>query len=262
MNDYFKTTNQFIIYQYNNLRREHKSLVRKRDTIADLMIGSIFSSTENSYLAQFSFRAFLNSYLSANDTDLIHKYRKTINEKLDDPFLKNNLQEHFNRVNNFNSNPKRVSDEILNTNDLEVHNKISFSSGKDENTVKNLVDKNPGKVMYVEFWAPWCPPCMHSLKYSKQLISDFKNKDVEFVFICVSTNKKFWRQKVDELKIGGEQIYYDAETTRLVREKLGFFGIPYYLLINKKGVIVDFGYHLIPKNKDLKSRIEKLLKEK
>jgi thiol-disulfide isomerase/thioredoxin len=261
MSDYFKTTEQYEYYQINKLQNEHKNQIIKEDSFVGLVIGNIFSNTENNYLAQFTLRSFLNRALISNKTDLIYKYSEQINSRLVDPFLKNNFQENYNRANEFNNYPKRVSDAILSSNGIEVNNKISLLSGNEKNTVKGLIDKHPNKVIYVEFWAPWCPPCLHSLQYSKQLMTYFKNKDVEFVFICVNTNKKFWRQKVDELKMGGEHIYYDAEATRSIREKLGFFGIPYYLLINNKGVIVDFGYHLNPKNKDVKTRIEKLLKE-
>jgi thioredoxin 1 len=31
----------------------------------------------------------------------------------------------------------------------------------------------------VDFWAPWCSPCMGEMPFSKQLQKEFKNKDYE-----------------------------------------------------------------------------------
>ncbi|MBN2833331.1 MAG: TlpA family protein disulfide reductase [Candidatus Delongbacteria bacterium] len=145
-------------------------------------------------------------------------------------------------------------------NNIELNNGISLNSDNEKNTVKELIEANPGKVIYVDFWAPWCPPCIHYMQYSKQLITDFKNKDVEFAFICINSNEDLWREKLKELEIGGLHIFCDSETTRTIRKRFGFSGIPYYLLIDKEGVIVDFGLHLNPQIGTVKTQIEELLK--
>ena len=262
MKDYFETTEQFVTYRFMKLQKGYQNQISKNDTIVDLMIEDLFSSTDNNYLAQFSFRALLNVTLNSNKTDWTDKYKNQINSKLDDSFLRNNLQEHYDRINEFNKNPKRFTDAILGTkNNNELNNGISLHSNSEKNTIKELIETNPNKVIYVDFWATWCPPCLHDMQFSKQLINDFKNKDVEFAFICINSKEDLWKQKVNELKIGGQHIFCDFETTRLIRKRFGFSGIPYYLLINKEGDIVDFGNHLTPTHEYVKTQIEKYLDE-
>ncbi len=262
MSDYFKTTEQYVQYQIMKFQKEYRQPNFNKDTIVDIMIEDLFSTTENNYLAQFSLSTLLNFSLSSNKTDWIDNYRDQINSKIKDAFLKNNLQEHYDRVNEYNNNPKRFSDAILSSNNIiEPDKGISLKSNKEKNTVKELIDANPGKVIYVDFWATWCPPCLHYMQYSKQLIADFESKDVEFAFICINSNEDLWKEKIKELKIGGQHIFCDFETTRAIRKRFNFSGVPYYLLINKEGVIVDFGLHLNPQSGYAKTQIEKLLNE-
>ncbi len=262
MTDYFKTTEQYVQYHIMDLQNKYLKQDIKGDTIVDLMIEDLFLITENNYLAQFSLRTVLNISLTSNKTDWIDKYKDQINNKIDDPFLINNLRQHYDRVNEFNNNPKRFSDAILGLNNgIEFNNGISVNSESERNVVRNLIEENPGKIIFIDFWATWCPPCQHYMQYSKQLISEFKNKDIEFAFICINSKEDLWKEKINELMIGGQHIYCDFETTRSIRKRFGFSGIPYYLLINKEGVIVDFGPHLNPQSGYIKSQIEKLLNE-
>ncbi len=54
---------------------------------------------------------------------------------------------------------------------------------------KVQLSKLKGKVVLVNFWATWCPPCREELKHvQKQIIDHFKGKD--FVFLPISRGEK------------------------------------------------------------------------
>lgn len=73
----------------------------------------------------------------------------------------------------------------------------------------NLVDANgkesnlkdlKGKVVFINFWATWCPPCIAEMPSLQILYDKFKdNKDVVFLFIDVdsvpSKSKKFMEKR-------------------------------------------------------------------
>ena len=51
------------------------------------------------------------------------------------------------------------------------------------------LSKLKGKVVLVNFWATWCPPCREELKHvQKEIIDRFKGKD--FVFLPISRGEK------------------------------------------------------------------------
>ncbi len=52
----------------------------------------------------------------------------------------------------------------------------------------NLKDKK-GKVIILNYWATWCPPCRGEMPSLQRLYDDYKNK-VEFVFITSDEKEK------------------------------------------------------------------------
>ncbi len=38
-----------------------------------------------------------------------------------------------------------------------------------------------GQVIYIDFWASWCPPCIKSFPFMNQLIEDFKERGLQVV---------------------------------------------------------------------------------
>lgn len=268
--DYFDVASSYMHYYLFDLQESLKNInndVGLKDTITDWFIEKVFSSTENNYLAQLTVSSYYNMNLSFNKTELIgynsdimdSDISKHIDKNIDNPFLKATLLEHYDRVREYNKNPKHFSDAILNSNNVETNPGVTFNTRADNNIVKGFIDKNRGKVIYIDFWTTWCSPCIEGMKYSKELIDEFKNEDIVFAFFCLNSREDLWKQRINQLKIGGKHIYCDAEATISIRQRFGFSGIPYYMLVNKEGVIVDYGHHLLPQSEQLKIEFEKLL---
>ncbi len=99
-----------------------------------------------------------------------------------------------------------------------------------------------GKVVLVNFWATWCPPCREELKHvQKEIIDRFKGKD--FVFMPISRGEK---PSVVEAFIGKTgytfTVYLDPK-----QEVFKLFAtnyIPRNFLIGKDGKVkyVSVGY--------------------
>ena len=51
-----------------------------------------------------------------------------------------------------------------------------------------------GKVVYLDFWGTWCPPCLKEMPYSQALKKQFEGRDVVFVYISVGDAEAKWQQ--------------------------------------------------------------------
>jgi hypothetical protein len=92
-------------------------------------------------------------------------------------------------------------------------------------------------------------------------MKDFAGRDVEFIYINILDRVDSWQKTIKELGIEGKHFYCDGVETIAIRKRFNNPGVPFYLLTNKKGVIVDYGYHIVPQNEYTRQAIERLLNE-
>lgn len=116
-----------------------------------------------------------------------------------------------------------------------------------------------GKVVLINFWATWCPPCQLELKrVQKEIIDRFKGKD--FVFLAISREES--REQVAKFREKNGYIFpMGLDPERKVYSKFATATIPRNFIIDKKGKIVaiEVGY-TEESFKELIEKIEKLLK--
>ena len=125
----------------------------------------------------------------------------------------------------------------------------------DGKTVKLSDYKN--KVVLIDFWATWCPPCRRGIPDLIELQKEFK-KDLVVLGISVDSDTKGDVPAfVKGYGINYPIVYGDQGTAKLFG---GVSGIPTSFLVDKKGNIVDKHVGLVPKE-TLAIGIKKLIKE-
>lgn len=100
-----------------------------------------------------------------------------------------------------------------------------------------LMDTLRGKTVVVNFWAPWCGPCVEEMPDLTALHQEYQSRGVEFVGIGIdsASNIREFVQKVPvayPLAVAG---FAGTELTRSFGNAAG--GLPYTVVIDAQGVV-------------------------
>ena len=91
-----------------------------------------------------------------------------------------------------------------------------------------------GKVVVLEFWATWCPPCRASVPGLEKLHKAYKDKGL--VLLAVSMDEGGWDEVRSFIKESGI-TYTVLKGTEDVAMKYEVRSIPMMLVLNKEGKI-------------------------
>ena len=112
-----------------------------------------------------------------------------------------------------------------------------------------------GKVVIVDFWATWCPPCRKGIPDLIELQKEFKNN---LVVIGVSLDQDTKSDVVPFIKKYGINYPVVYGTNQVIMEYGSINAIPTSFVINKEGKIVDKHIGLVPKSEYVK-KIKEIL---
>ncbi|CAB5033690.1 MAG: redoxin family protein [Actinobacteria bacterium] len=129
-------------------------------------------------------------------------------------------------------------------------------------TTSEELQKYKGQVIYVDFWASWCVPCMHSFPFLNEMHEQLKEKGLQIVAINMDENLEDAKAFLEKIP-AKFKVVTDASTTAQCAKDFDVTAMPSSYLIDRKGIIhkVHLGFRSEDTN-ILRTEVEKLLSQK
>lgn len=117
------------------------------------------------------------------------------------------------------------------------------------------LSEHRGKVVFVDFWASWCPPCLESLPLYNDMYNELKDYGLEVIAVNLDENPQ---DGLDFLNKKPVDYLVASDPKGTMAEAYGLMGMPTSYLVDQQGVVtmVHKGF----KKKDLKEIKAKIIK--
>lgn len=219
-----------------------KEFVEKTAYYESVINDNIEKNKAPKIISQYKFALNSDLILPKTKNYLLHTLIQQISENLS---LKDfeTAYELFTK----NTTSKVLVDDISNkylVNYSELKKEIDsvhlISLDKTTTTLSEVIKKNKGKIIYVDFWASWCSPCIKEFPALKKLSKDFINKDVVFLYISLDSNYNEWKKASQDLSLDLNKNSFLA----INYPKANFYknlilkDIPRYIIFNKEGKLL------------------------
>ena len=101
-----------------------------------------------------------------------------------------------------------------------------------------------GKLVLVDFWASWCPPCRAEMPNLKKIYEKYKDQGFEIVGVSLDRTHDDWiKRGIEELGLPWKHMsdikYWDCAAAKIYSVS----SIPHTMLVGGDGIILARGLH-------------------
>ncbi len=91
-----------------------------------------------------------------------------------------------------------------------------------------------GQVVYVDFWASWCPPCIQSFSFMTQLTHDFKEKGLHVIGVNLDEDQQDAKDFLIQHPVNFSVL---MDETKQCAQDFGVIAMPSTYIIDKNGLV-------------------------
>ncbi len=93
-----------------------------------------------------------------------------------------------------------------------------------------------GYYLLIDFWANWCPPCIHNIPYLKSLSREFKSKPIKILSVSIDQAQETWKKSIQKLGYPGIHLW---DRNGILRTFFKVIAVPRYILIKPDGSVAN-----------------------
>ena len=101
--------------------------------------------------------------------------------------------------------------------------------------ISDFVEKS--KYLYIDFWASWCGPCIAEFPDLIKIYNEYHENCLNILGISFDTSESAWKKALDTHQVNWDMLM--AKNEKEMRDAYLISGIPYGLLLDDKGIIVE-----------------------
>jgi thiol-disulfide isomerase/thioredoxin len=95
-----------------------------------------------------------------------------------------------------------------------------------------------GKVLVINFWATWCPPCLKEMPEFEALHTEYEKKGLQFIGIALDDADPV-KEFIASKKITYPILLGEDQGTKLAHDLGNIVNtVPFTVIVDKKGVVV------------------------
>lgn len=107
----------------------------------------------------------------------------------------------------------------------------------DLNGKKVSLSSHRGKVVLVNIWATWCPPCRQEMPSMQRLYQRFKGENFEILAVSIdSTGREAVAPFMRKMNLTFPALLDPSE---IIKPLYGVTGVPESFIIDKEGILVE-----------------------
>ena len=134
--------------------------------------------------------------------------------------------------------------------------------------INKIIEPYKGKIVYLDVWGTWCPPCIEAIKASPKLKESVKDYDIVYIYFHSGGDAEeigeTWKGAIAELGLTKpNNVHYllPRVQQKMVTDYLKVDGYPCYYLFDKHGNMENLAREHIGDVDGFKKKIEELSKK-